>query len=156
MRRDKFRLEVSNVAWLEEGREPSQPTLSILASVDGDTLHDWVGGRSEATLTSDDVDVTFRFRDGADEDDVQGVLALADRVTGQFHLEVDADGAELRRFVSAARRYAERTGETARYQASVLAEGETIASIEKRTLLVYSSDGELLRQHSLIPSGVEI
>lgn len=156
MRRDNIRLEVSNVAWLEEGREPAQPTLSIVASVDGDTLRDWLDGRSEATLGSDVVDVTFRFRDGVDGDDVRGVLALADRVTGEFHLEVDADGEELRHFVAAARRYAERTGDSARYRTSVLAEGETIADIEKRTLLVYSSEGELLRQHSLIPSGVEI
>ena len=34
--------------------------------------------------------------------------------------------------------------------------GELVAEYEKRTLLVYADDGELLRNHSLIPSGVEI
>lgn len=156
MRRDNFRLEVSNVAWLEEGEEPRQPTLTIRASVDEATLRERIDGDSDSAPSADDVDVTFRFRDGVDDDGVTGVLAVADRVTGEFHLEINADGADVRRFVSAARRYAERTGDTARYRTRILAGEEPVVDIEKRTLLVYSGDGELLRQHSLIPSGVEI
>lgn len=156
MRRDNFRLDVSNVAWLEEGEEPLQPTLTIQASMEAGTLHERIGDGSTTGLTADDIDITYRFRSEADEDDVEGVLAIADRVTGEFHIEINAMGADVTRFVGAARRFAERTGDNARYRAQILAEGETIADLEKQTLLVYSSDGELLRQHSLIPSGVEI
>lgn len=156
MRRDNFRLEVSNVAWLEEGDEPQQPTLTIHASVDEAALRDHVAGSSDGPLFTDDVDLTYRFRGAADDAGVDGVVAIADRVTGEFHLEINAKGADVRRFVAAARRYAERTGETARYRVEVRIGEDSVADIEKRTLLVYSSDGELLRQHSLIPSGVEI
>lgn len=156
MRRDDFRLEVSNVAWLEGGDEPRQPTLSIRASVPADDLRERLEDRSDGSLSAADVDVTFRFQAGADEGTASGVLAFANRMTGEFLLEVNALGEDVMEFVGAARRYAERTDGAARYRATVRAGGDPVVDFEKRTLLVYSGEGELLRQRSLIPSGVEI
>ena len=155
MRRDSYRLEVSNVAWLEAGEDPRQPALDV--QVDEDP--EMVQGRFRHDgdpLASSDVDVTFRFLGSGEDAADGGVLAIANRVTGEFLLEVDADGTDLQRFVTAARRYAERTDDPARYRVRVVATGEAVVDLEKRTLLVYASDGELLREHSLIPSGVEI
>lgn len=83
-------------------------------------------------------------------------MAITNRMTGEFILELNVPAAEILEFVSAARRYAERTDDAVRYRARVVADGEPLADFEKRTLLVYSNEGELLRQQSLIPSGVEI
>jgi len=156
MRRDDFRLEFSNVAWLEEGEEARQPTLTIRTDEDSEPLRERLDGDVDGTLSAGDVDVTFRFTGDVDEEDTRGVLAIANRVTGEFLLEVNASGADVVQFVSAARRYVERTDDAERYRTRVLAGEEPIVDFEKRTLLVYSVDGELLRQHSLIPSGVEI
>jgi hypothetical protein len=84
------------------------------------------------------------------------VVALTDRVTGDYVLEINVVAEDVLPFITAARRYGEKTGDAARYRLRLLADGDEVAAYEKGTLLVYSSDGELLRQHSLIPSGVEI
>lgn len=156
MRRDDIQLEVSNVAWHEAGEEPRQPTLTILANGDAETIGHRFSRHGEEWPTGADVDVTFRFQGATEGEDEQGVLAISNRVTGEFLLETNATSADVIRFVAAARRYAEWTDGTARYRIRVRAGGESIVHFEKRTLLVYSDDGELLRQESLIPSGVEI
>ena len=156
MRRDRFRLELSNVAWSDRGDDPRQPTLAVHLDDPEEPETATLDGPLGEPLDADDVDVTFRFRRGGDGEADRGVLALADRVTGEFLFEVNAEGTALRSFVTAARRYAERTDDAARYRVQLHHDDEPVLDLEKRTLLVYSSEGELLRQHSLIPSGVEI
>lgn len=155
MRRDTVTLEVANVSWLADDRDPRQPSLVVHVDEDAsavrERLHD-----DGSPLAADKVDVTFRFQGSPDDADGDGVLAITNRVTGEFLLEVNTEAASVVEFVTAARRYAERTGDTTRYRTRVVADDESLADMEKRTLLVYSGDGELLRQHSLIPSGVEI
>jgi len=153
MRRDSYRLEVSNVGWFEADGEPRQPSLDVRVDEDPEAVQTRFRHDGDP-LRSGDVDVTFRSL-GSGEDE-GGVLAIANRLTGEFLLEVNADRGDLRGFVTAARRYAERTDDPTRYRVRVLAAGDTVVDLEKRTLLVYAADGELLRQHSLIPSGVEI
>ena len=156
MRRDRFRLELRNVDWPDRGEDPRQPTL--LVHVDGADPpdHGAISAEEGTPRGAEDLDVTFRFRRAGDGEADRGVLALSERVTGAFLFEVNAEGTALRSFVTAARRYAERTGEGARYRVELRVDDEPLLDLEKQTLLVYSSDGELLRQHSLIPSGVEI
>lgn len=153
MRRECVTLEVQDVAWLEEGGAPRQPVLRVTVEDDAATVRHRLLGEG-GVVDAADVDVTFRFQEGAEAK--RGVVAITDRLTGEFLLEVNAPAAEVMTFVSAARRYAERTEGDARFRVRVLAAGEAVLDLEKRTLLVYADDGELLRERSLIPSGVEI
>lgn len=153
MRRDNVTLEVSNVSWLEGNGDPQQPVLTVAAEDDVAGLHDRLH-RDDGTIDASDVDVTFRFHGNPEE--ATGVMAITDRLTGEFVLEVTTPGEDVIEFVSAARRYAEGTQGDARYRTLVRSGDETLVDLEKRTLLVYAEGGELLRQHSLIPSGVEI
>lgn len=155
MRRDSVTLEVANVSWYGDGRDPRQPTLTIHVDDDASTLRERLLD-GDVPLDAGDVDVTFRFQGSPDDADQPGVLALTNRVTGEYLLEVNAGATAVEEFVSAARRYGEHTGDATKYRTRIVADDEPLADLEKRTLLVYSSDGELLRQHSLIPSGVEI
>ena len=155
MRRDSVTLEVANVSWIGEGNEPRQPTLTITVEDEDSTLRDRLFD-GDAPLDAGDVDVSFRFQANRDESAGRGVLAVTNRATGEFILEVNTASEDVIEFVSAARRYAEQTDDASRYRTCIVAADETAADFEKRTLLVYSSEGELLRQHSLIPSGVEI
>lgn len=155
MRRETVRLDVSNVAWLSEDGEPRQPTLTVTVTDGAADVRDRFQTRGEATIDASDVDVTFRFRED-EESGRDGVMAITNRLTGEFLVESNVPASEVMEFVSAARRYAERTDDAARYRARVVVDDEPLADVEKRTLLVYSNDGELLRQRSLIPSGVEI
>lgn len=155
MRRDSVNLEVGNVSWLAEDAEPSQPTLDIRVEDGVPVLRERLLD-GDSPLDAGDVDVTFRFHGSPDDSDEPGVLAITNRVTGEYLLEVNAAAETVVDFISAAGRYGEQTGDAKRYRLRLIADEETLADLEKRTLLVYSSDGELLRQHSLIPSGVEI
>lgn len=153
MRRESVTLEVSNVSWLEGGGDPQQPVLTVEVEDDVSVLRDRLHG-ADGPVDAGDLDVTFRFH--GNPEDATGVMAITDRVTGEFVLEVNTPGTNVIEFVSAARRYAEQTDGEVRFRTRVTADEETLVDLEKRTLLVYADDGELLRQHSLIPSGVEI
>lgn len=155
MRRDSLTLEVEDIEWLDREEQPRQPTLTVSVADGADDLGDRLRSADDRTLGADDLDVSVRFREpeGSDRD---GVLALTNRLTGEFILELNVPGSDVVDFVTAARRYGEQTGDAARYRVRVVADGSSLLDLEKRTLLVYSSEGELLRERSLIPSGVEI
>ena len=154
MRRDIVTLEVANVSWLADDGDPRRPSLVVDVEDDGSDVRERLLG-ADGPLDAGDLDFTFRFQGSPDDGDA-GVLSITNRVTGEFLLEVNAEAQSLIDFVTAARRYAERTDDSTRYTARVVQGDESLVEVEKRTLLVYASDGELLRGHSLIPSGVEI
>lgn len=154
MRRDIVTLEVANVSWLADDGDPRRPSLVVDVEDDDSDVRERLLG-PDGPLDAGDLDVTFRFQGSPDDGDT-GVLSITNRVTGEFLLEVNAEAQSLINFVTAARRYAERTDDSTRYTARVVQGDESLVEVEKRTLLVYASDGELLRGHSLIPSGVEI
>lgn len=156
MRREDISLAVSNVGWLNAEEAPRQPTLSVRLAEGSETLVERLQTKGGEPLDADETDVTFRLHDEAEHDDARGVVAVTNRITGEYVLECNAAASEVLEFVRAARRYGEETGETALYRIELSAGEETIAVYEKRVLLVYGQAGELLREHSLIPSGVEI
>ncbi|MFB6140879.1 MAG: DUF5793 family protein [Halosimplex sp.] len=105
-------------------------------------------------LERERIDVAFRHQSTGDGE-AGGVFSLTNRVTGEFIVEVNADAESVRELVDAARRDDSDDADGC-YRVVVERDGETVASYEKRTLLVYDEEGSLLRQHSLIPSGVEL
>lgn len=148
MRRDYFDADVRNV-----DDEQGVPVVAI--TFDGPS-----GVLSERLLTEDgsldasEIDVTYRHKTAADEDGASGVLSVANRLTGEFVLEANADPETVDALVCAAKA-ADGDGKT-RYRVR-LTDGEGKSRVyDKETLLVYDADGSLLRKRSLIPSGVEL
>jgi len=132
-----------------------RPTAELTFDGPADVLDERLGDADGDALDSERIDVAFRFRTATDADDPAGVFSLTNRVTGDFVLEVNADAESVLDLVSAARR-ARTDDDESRYRVVVRRDGDDIAVYEKRTLLVYDDEGSLLRQHSLIPSGVEL
>lgn len=146
MRRDHFTLAARDVG------DDEQPTLSIEYNGPEETLTSQLT-EDGAVLSAADIDAAFRLKDPMDEEGAMGVFSLTHRVTGEYLLEANAEASELLDLVDAARNGAE---EDADYRIHIeREEGEPI-SYELDRLLVYDADGGLLRQHSLIPSGVEL
>lgn len=145
MRRDYFTLEAANV----EGE--GTPTIRIDFDGPEDRLRERLGDE-EGFLDAETVDVAYRLQGPADDPETGGVLAVTNRVTGEYVLESNAGADAVLRFIAAAR---ERSGD-ASYRVSVTVEGDPLVDYEKRLLLVYDVEGELLRGRSLIPSGVEL
>lgn len=151
MRREDFTLDVNT-----HDSDSGIPVLEVTFDGTPDDLLQRLLDRDGETPGSSETDLTFRLNDPLDEPGATGVLAITDRLTGEYVLEVDAPVETVVSFVRTARECDDRSDDDAEYRMVILAGGEELARYEKRTLLVYGADGDLLRKHSLIPSGVEI
>jgi len=157
MRRDQFDLTVAGVAWVDEqDAAPARPVVHIETDDTGaaDLLRSRLTDAAGDPLAAAETDVTFRLLEDGDE--AEGVVSVTNRQTGEFVLELNAVADDVLQFVRAARRYGERTDTDGQYRVTITVEGEVLVDYDKTTFLVYDSGGELLRKHSLIPSGVEL
>lgn len=138
MRRDYFTLDVT----IEEETKPR-----ITVNFDGpvESFEDRL-----TPLDAGQIDIAYRLLDDSMAVGESGVLAVTDRVTGDFILECNADAGTIARLVDAAK------GNDGCYRFSVRSNERELLSGDRSIFLVYSTEGDLLRQHSLIPSGVEM
>lgn len=157
MRRDYFSVEIRNTdlgAAGDEG-EPRRPTLDITFDGPSAVLDDRLAGARDDS-SSPSIDVSCRLLGPVDESDAEGVIGVTDRHTGDFLLEANVDVEAVLEFVRAAREYGKETNGADRYRVRVTREGAEVIRHDKSTLLVYNDEGNLVRRHSLIPSGVEL
>lgn len=157
MRRDYFTLEVDNVDWVDEDGNPAKPTVTIDFEGPASTLRGRLTAPGEEILDAAETDVAYRLQSGEDEPDAEGVVSVTNRVTGDYVLELNEDADDVLRFIRAAREYGKASDEDdGHYKVDILIDGERVAAYGKNTFLVYDQEGNLMRQHSLIPSGVEL
>lgn len=158
MRRDYFELDVQNVDWVATGGEPEKPLVKIDFSGPPELLHERLTGPAGELLDAAETDVALRLQEGPDADgQIVGVVGVTNRITGDFVLELNEAADDVFRFIRAAREYGATSGDdNGRYRVEITVDGEPLVEYEKRTFLVYDADGDLLRERSLIPSGVEL
>jgi len=147
MRRDQFTAAV---------QDPSSdsPTLDIVYDGPEDELGSRLRDEGEP-LTATDLDAAFRLLAPSDADQEaasEGVFSLTNRLTGAYLLEVNVDADAMRELVAAARE----VDDDARYRIRIRIDRDESVVYEMSALFVYDSEGKLLRQRSLIPSGVEL
>jgi hypothetical protein len=150
MKRDEYKLDVLDSEWVEDDGDPTRPNLAIGVGDTFDALSDRLRDPDGDLLGGSDVDLSFRYRS-----DDTGVLSLANRATGEYILELNAPDREVLQFVRAARRYSE-AADDAGYAVALHRDGDEVVTYEKDTFLVYDPDGNLRREDSLIPGGVEL
>lgn len=149
MRRDYFTLDAAGV----QADDSGQPIVRITYEGPTEELKSRLrrGGRP---IDGDGVDITYRLQDAIQADGPKGAFAIADRVTGEYVLELNADAETVFAVTEAVADGDENNGH---YRVVVRTDdGDELATYDKSTLLVYDNDGDLLRDRSLIPSGVEI
>lgn len=156
MRREQFSLEFTNVAWIDADTDPEMPTLRVIFDGEESALDRRLRDTAGDRLDAEDIDVAVRLQGEPEEQSARGVIAVTNRVTGDYVLECNVGPREMLEFIVAGRRYGEQTDSSARYRVAIGLSDKSLETYEKRTLLVYSEEGELLRKQSLIPSGVEI
>lgn len=145
MRRDYLTVRVNP----DDGESDGDhlPVLRIALDPPEEALPASIRDLDRSTLSGEDVDVALRRgRDG------DAVLSIARRLTGEFILEANVTVGAIEDLVAAA---IDRPGD-ARYIVIVSGADLDPIRLEKRTLLVYDADGNLERDASLIPSGVEL
>ena len=152
MRRDYFTLDVTTGPG-----EAEKPSVTVEFDGPAETLEDRLTDEKGAPLGAQRIDVSYRLLDGEMGADATGVFALTTRITGDFILECNADAGAIRQLVEAARAYGNTANaDDGRFAVTVYSNGREALAHEKSTFLVYDTDGDLLRQHSLIPSNVEL
>ncbi|SIR02592.1 hypothetical protein SAMN05421858_1162 [Haladaptatus litoreus] len=157
MRRDYFTLDVENIDWADADGTPRKPTVIIDFEGPSSTLRERLTALDGELLEADETDVTFRLQANLDDSDATGVVSVTNRTTGDFILELNEDAEDVLKFIRAARAYGDESDETdGRYHVDIAINGEHVVEYDKSTFLVYNREGNLLRQHSLIPSGVEL
>ena len=157
MRRDYFELDVENISWVDDDGDPSKPLVRIAFHGPSEELDRRLSDPTGTYLDASETDVAFRLQDSLDEPDATGVVSVTNRITGDFVLELNEDADDVLTFIRAAREYGhDADADDGRYRVEVRVDGEEAVAYEKQTFLVYDADGNLLRSHSLIPSGVEL
>lgn len=156
MRRDYFTLDVRGIDWVEAGGSPATPTVLIDFQGPADELETRLTGFDGKLLSAGQTDVALRLQGDLGEEGITGVVSVTNRVTGDFVLELNEEAADVLRFIRAARAYGNEADSEVRYRVTIFSEGEELLTYDKSTFLVYDREGNLLRQHSLIPSGVEL
>ncbi|GAA0201446.1 DUF5793 family protein [Haladaptatus pallidirubidus] len=157
MRRDYFTLDVENIDWADADGTPRKPTVIIDFEGPSSTLRERLTGLDGELLDADETDVTFRLQANLDDPDATGVVSVTNRTTGDFILELNEDADDVLKFIRAARAYGDESDEDdGRYHVDIAINGDHVVEYDKSTFLVYNREGNLLRQHSLIPSGVEL
>lgn len=157
MRRDYFTLEVDNVDWVDDDGSPAKPAVTIDFEGPASTLRERLTTTDDELLDAAETDVAYRLRSGLESPDAEGVVSVTNRVTGDYVLELNEDADDVLRFIRAARTYGKESDEDdGHYGVTILIDEEEVAVYEKNTFLVYDQEGNLMRQHSLIPSGVEL
>lgn len=156
MERDHVSIAVEDAGWIGTEDDPTQPRVVIEVSAEAvETIRDRI--EPDGTpLDAAEVDVALRLLESLDED-AGGVLGVSNRLTGEYILELNVGAASVIEFVRAARAYGEvAADDEGQYEIVIVLDGTPLVSYEKRTFLVYDDEGSLLRQQSLIPSGVEL
>ena len=136
MRREDFTTDV----------DADEPVPELTVAFDGtpQVLRDRLDGAS-----ADDIDVAYRQTPTEEP----GVLSVTDRVTGEYIFEASLPGDALRDLVETA---AAREEDERDYVLSIESDAGDPIAFELATLLVYDADGNLDRDRSLIPGGVEL
>jgi hypothetical protein len=158
MRRDYFELDVDNVTWVDDSGDPKKPLVRIDFRGPRKELERRLADPSGGYLDAQETDVAFRLQDSLDTADAEGVVSVTNRITGDFVLELNQTADDVLTFIRAAREYGRTAvdSDDGRYRVEVSIDGDDVVVYEKQTFLVYDADGNLLRSHSLIPSGVEL
>jgi len=147
MRRDHFTVAARHVS-------SEEPTLTVEYDGPQETLTEQLTDTAGELFVAEDVDAAFRLQEDRDaDDDATGVLSLTHRITGGYLLEVNADADTVLSLVDAAR---DRGEDDASYRIRIERAESEPNRYRMDALLVYDNEGDLLRQHSLIPSGVEL
>ena len=102
----------------------------------------------------DEIDVSLQLHSAVDDMDARGTLALSDRTTGEYLIEMEVSAKRIFDFVLSVHQYADRVGDEGEYGVTFEAENGTAMEYIVEPLLVYKMDGDLYRPKSLIPTWV--
>jgi hypothetical protein len=155
MRRQEFTLATRHVT-PEAGADTGPlPTLRVEYEGSPTELRAALRGGDDTPLEEPDIDVSHRPKGGFEEGG-EGVLAVADRLTGAYVCECNVGTGVVLDFLAAAKRRAAAVDGPPTYRIQFVAEGTPVRTYEMDTFLLYNRDGEVRESESLLPSGAQL
>jgi len=127
------------------------PVLQIEYDGPDDGIADRFTDSDGERFAAQNIDAALRLQDPPGDDDVTGVFSLTHRLTGGYLLEVNVPAPAVLSLAQTARE-----DDDGSYRVHVDCGNDTSIGYDLTALFVYDPSGELLRQRSLIPSGVEL
>jgi hypothetical protein len=151
---DTMTLTLTNADWLQNESAPRMPCIQIQIDSPEEILIERLRAPDGEVYEPENVDVFYRHQ--AVEPPIEsGVLSLADRLTGEYILEIPTSPHLIEKLVYAVRQYGKRREVVPQFKIQIQTKERQLASFSKDTLLIYGADDVLLQERSLIPSGIE-
>lgn len=156
MWRDQLSVGLKHTDGMTTGTSTEQPCIVIVFDGPMRKMVERLKHNDREGFSSADLEVHHRFQASEHPQGTSGVLAITDRVNGEYVLEVNTSTEFVEEFVSAMTEYMKETDTGPRYRVEARASGKRVASFETELFLVYEPGGQLLRSLSLVPDGIEI
>jgi hypothetical protein len=155
MYENHWTLNTDNTDWVDNNDSPQVPMLKISFDGSSSECWDYLGENSLVRRMPARVDVTFRLQARQDGFNVDGILGVADS-RGEYIVECEGRGGQVVEVVDVANQYADRLNDSSHYKLWIEANDGLIERWVESTLILYSAEGEILRDMSLIPPGLDI
>lgn len=78
----------SHTDWIETGGTPLTPILHLRFGGHSEELIDQLPNTGTGNKYPEDIDITYQLQTSPDDSDASGVLAVSDRLTGEYLLEL--------------------------------------------------------------------
>jgi hypothetical protein len=151
----QWTLSTDNTDRVNDSDSPQPPILKITFDGSSPECHDHLDETSLVRSMPSTVEVTFRLQAEQDGLNVDGILGVTNR-RGEYLVECEGDGGQVLNIVKSANRYAARLNDTALYELWIEANDGLVERWVESTLVTFSTEGEVLRDVSLIPPGLDI
>lgn len=156
MHRREFTVAMRHVEPGSGAETAPLPTLRLQYDGPESTLRSALEGADGTHLSESDIDVSIRLTEAFEDDAQTGVLAVSERLTGDFVCELNVDARRVFDFLAAVTRRAAAVNGPPKYRIQFVAQTTPIRTYEMDTFLVYTEGGELQESESLLPNGVQL
>ena len=144
----KFR--TNRVDWAHSKGSPKVPALVVIFEGRSLACIDRLREFSVDESLPEQLDVLFRVN--LEDPDIPGVLGIGNRLTGDYLLEIEVDRTRIFRFVDVVHRYADETGRGVQYDLWISSGDGLVMDYALQVLQVYSYDGDIIRNRSILPT----
>ena len=148
-------VRMSGLEWVTTGAPPQQPEINVFT----DQLHvlkERFWNTEEDTFVPVELEVFYRQQSSEHAAAAAGVLSIADGVTGEYLLEQPMSPQTINQFVHAVDQYADQTDNDSNYTVDFVEADTQLRTYTQDSVLIYSSEGELIPERSLIPTQAEV
>lgn len=152
---DDWNLQTSHTDRIDTDGVTLTPVLHLRFSGHSNELMAQLPNTGTGNEYPEDIDVAFQLQAPPDDSDASGDLTVSDRLTGEYIIEFEVAAKRVFEFVRSVHEYADVTGNEVSYIVSLDAEDGTAMEFQNQVLIVRTTDGELYRTLSLIPTWVD-